>query len=274
MAIPVRMEETRLLERINEALNRIKQNGRLEEIAVKWLGPAGKQAVSEPELEKAYDARAMSRSTVARLLARGFAVTLLVGVLSLVLGFVAAIPLGAALNRSKGVLYLPVRGVVDFIRGTPVLVQLFFVHFGLPYIGITFQPMTSAIVTLAVNAAAYMAEVVRAGLMSVRPGQRLAGRALGLSRWQVFRLVVWPQAFRIAMPPLMNSVVALIKDTALVGIISVPEVLTTARSITATTFNPIYYFIVAAMFFIVTFPLMTLAGGLERRLKQRGFAND
>jgi ABC-type amino acid transport system permease subunit len=112
-------------------------------------------------------------------------------------------------------------------------------------------------------------------LMSVPPGQALAARALGLSHWQRFRHVIWPQAFRIAVPPLMNSVVALVKDTALVAIISIPEVIREAQSIISITFEPSkYYFITAVLFFAVTFPLMKTAGILERRIKRRGFAND
>jgi ABC-type amino acid transport system permease subunit len=155
-----------------------------------------------------------------------------------------------------------------------VLLQLFFVYFGLQQWGVSLTPLTAAILTLTVNSAAYMAEVVRSGLMSVDHGQKLAGRALGLSRLQVFRHIVWPQAFRIAIPPLMNSVVALIKDTALVGVIAVPEVLQVARNLVSNTFNPIYYVIVAIMFFAVTFPLMKLAGRLERKIREKGFAHD
>jgi polar amino acid transport system permease protein len=91
----------------------------------------------------------------------------------------------------------------------------------------------------------------------------------------VFFDIVWPQAFRIALPPLMNSVVALIKDTALVSVITVSEVIRQAQSIISVTFNPAkYYLIVAVMFFVVTFPLMKLSGKLERKIRERGFAND
>jgi ABC-type amino acid transport system permease subunit len=167
------------------------------------------------------------------------------------------------------------RAFNDFIRGTPVLIQLFFVYFGSGQIGLNLSPITAAVVTLTINASAYMAEVVRSGLMSVDPGQSLAARALGLTRVQTFTSVVWPQAFRIAMPPLMNSVVALLKDTALISVISVGEVVREAQAIISVTFNPMkYYLIVAVMFFIVAFPLMKLADRLERTIRRRGFAHD
>ncbi|MFP4106762.1 MAG: ABC transporter substrate-binding protein/permease, partial [Phycisphaerae bacterium] len=220
MAIPVRKEDDRLLQEINEALTEIKQSGRLEEIAVKWLGPAGKQAVLEPEGSAAgqYEGGKMTAGTVARMLLKAFGLTLFIGVSSLLIGFLLAVPAGAVLNHPLkpdflGSIHFLVRCIVDFIRGTPVIVQLFFVYFGLPYVGITLDPIPAAVLTLSINAMAYMAEVVRSGLMSVDRGQKLAGRALGFTKLQTFRLVVWPQAFRIALPPLMNSVVALIKDT-------------------------------------------------------------
>jgi ABC-type amino acid transport system permease subunit len=108
--------------------------------------------------------------------------------------------------------------------------------------------------------------------MSVPDGQSLAARALGLNTFQTFRFVVWPQAFRIALPPLMNSVVALTKDTALISVIAVAEVIREAQSIISVTYDPMtYYFIVAVMFFVVTFPLMKMADRLERRIAARGY---
>ncbi len=217
----------------------------------------------------------IAHSTIVRKLAKGFGITLLVAAASLAIGFFLAVPVGVLLNRNRGAAYYAARSVVDFIRGTPVLVQLYFVYFGSPVLGLDIHPITSAVATLSINSMSYMSEVVRSGLMSVDRGQMLAGRALGLTRWGVFRRIVWPQAFRIAIPPLMNSVVALIKDTALISIISVTEVVHQAQSLISITYEPMkYYFIVAVMFFVVTFPLMKLAGRLEERIRQKGFAHD
>jgi polar amino acid transport system permease protein len=215
----------------------------------------------------------MATDVIAWKLARGFGVTLLVAALSIAIGLVIAIPVGVLLNRRRGILYYTLRSIDDFIRAPPLLIQLFFVYFGAPQIGIKLEPIQAAVVALGINAAAYMAEVVRAGLMAVPPGQQLAGRALGLTPLQVFRLVVWPQAFRVSLPPLMNSIVALAKDTALISVIAVGEVIREAQSIISVTYNPLkYYFIAAAMFFVVTFPLMKLADRLEQRMAARGFS--
>jgi glutamine transport system permease protein len=111
--------------------------------------------------------------------------------------------------------------------------------------------------------------------MSVDPGQKHAGRALGLCRLDIFRFVIWPQAFRIAIPPLGNSAVALLKDTALISVISVGEVVREAQSIISVTFNPmLYYIIIAALFFIFTYPLMRFTASWEKILKKRGFMHD
>lgn len=269
MAIPVTKDNPELLVQINGALDNMRTSGELNTLFDKWFGLIEEPA---PVDEKA---PGIKTSTVVYLLGRGFAITLFVAAASLLLGFILAIPMGIVLNSQRLTWRWVLRAFNDFIRGTPVLIQLFFVYFGLGQIGLGLSPITAAIITLTINSSAYMAEVVRSGLMSVDPGQTLAARALGLTKIQTFTSVVWPQAFRIAMPPLMNSVVALLKDTALISVISVGEVVREAQSIISVTFNPMkYYFIVAVMFFIVAFPLMKLADRLERRIRERGFVHD
>lgn len=266
IGIPIIKSRPALLSKINTALKTMRKTGRFDKIHDKYFGLGNDFGNGKGQL---------ASSTIAKKLAYGFFITMSVAAASLLIGFILAIPGGVILNRRNGLAFFVVRTTVDFIRGTPVLIQLFFVYFGAPQIGILLSPMASAIFTLSINAGAYMSEVVRSGLMSVDPGQETAARALGLSRWHVFRHVVWPQAFRIAIPPLMNSVVALTKDTALISIISVGEVIREAQSIISITFNPIrFYLIVAIMFFVVTFPLMKIAGRLEERLRKKGYAND
>nr|MBC8378890.1 ABC transporter substrate-binding protein/permease [Planctomycetota bacterium] len=265
IAIPVRPEATELLAKIDHALESMRSDGTLDRIHDKYfsLGASG----------EGLQTGAMSGAVIAKKLLGGFAVTLMVAAASILIGFVLAVPCGLLLIHKQGMLLIPhliIRTVVDFLRGTPVLIQLLFVWMGL---GLT--PYPAAILTLGINATAYMAEVIRAGLMSVDPGQARAAQALGLTKRQRFVYVIWPQAFRIAIPPLMNSVVALTKDTALIAIISIPEVIRQAQSIISVTFNPgKYYFITAVLFFAVTFPLMKFAGRLEARIKRKGFTHD
>lgn len=268
MGIPVTLGNAELLDRINQALETLEKSGFMADLHRKWFGPA---AADNVEVRSSM----MSNRTIAMMLLAGFGVSIGIAGLSLLCGFLLAVPAGVVLNGKPSPLVLIVRTTVDFVRGTPVLIQLFFVYFGAPQIGLTISPVTSAIITLSINAAAYMAEVVRSGLMAVPPGQKLAARALGLGRFQVFRFVVWPQAFRIAIPALVNSAVALLKDTALVSVISVAEVVRQAQSIISVTYNPMkFYFIVALMFFMFTYPLMKFAGRWEKALKERGYADD
>jgi His/Glu/Gln/Arg/opine family amino acid ABC transporter permease subunit len=265
IAIPVRLEETELLIAINDALDAMREDGTLQRIHNRYFQLT---ETSEIELQNQ-----ISAGVITKKLLQGFAVTLAVAAASILMGFFLSIPCGLLLIHKKGFFLIPhliARTIVDFLRGTPVLIQLLFVWMGL---GLT--PYPAAVITLGINAMAYMAEVIRAGLMSVDPGQTRAAQALGLTRRQRFIYVIWPQAFRIAIPPLMNSVVALTKDTALIAVISIPEVIRQAQSIISITFNPTkYYFITAVLFFAVTFPLMKLAGRLEARIKRKGFAHD
>ncbi len=265
IAIPVRSEDKILLSKINTALMKIKEDGTLQEIYNKYFGVGQVQSGEQNDT--------MSNRVIIGKLLRGFAITIVIALISIFIGFMLAVPCGILLTYRKGVLAVPsmiFRTIVDFIRGTPILIQLLFV-----WMGMGLSPYIAAVTTLGINTMAYMAEVIRAGLMSVEPGQARAAQALGLSRIQSFRFVIWPQAFRIAVPPLMNSVVALTKDTALISIISIPEVIREAQSIISVTFEPgKYYFITAVLFFIVTFPLMKLAGRLEKRIKQKGYVYD
>jgi polar amino acid transport system substrate-binding protein len=264
IGIAVRKEMPELLTQVNQALAGMEADGTLGKIHNRYFGLSGTQAAAPGR---------MPISVIALKLLKGFAVSLGVAAAAIALGFVLAIPCGLVLANPKGpwaILYFPVRLIVDVLRGTPVLIQLLFV-----WLGLGLSPFPAAILTLGICSMAYMAEVIRSGLMSVNPGQNIAARALGLSAVDRFRFVVWPQAFRIAIPPLMNSVVALIKDTALISIISIPELIREAQSIISVTFKPqIYYPIAGLLFFMVTFPLMKLAGRLEKSIQAKGFSND
>lgn len=265
IAIPVRKESAKLLKQINRAVIGMKSDGTLKEIYQKYFGLNSATAVSGGE--------GMTFSVIASKLLKGFGVTLLIAFMAIALGFIMAVPTGLLLVHDQGIWFIPsklTRMFVDFIRGTPVLIQLLFV-----WLGLGFKAFPAAVSTLGVCAMCYMAEAVRSGLISVPPGQALAARALGLSPIDRFRFIIWPQAFRIALPSLMNSVVALIKDTALISVISIPELIREAQSIISVTFDPQKYYLIAAlMFFAVTFPLMKISGRIEKAIQAKGFKDD
>jgi polar amino acid transport system substrate-binding protein len=265
IGIAVRKDTPKLLQEINKALAAMEADGTMQRIHQQYFGLSKTAAAN--------NLGSMKTSVIITKLLKGFAVSLSIAFASILLGFLLALPCGLLLTFQRGTLkfaHFVVRAVVDFIRGTPVLIQLLFV-----WLGLGLAPFPAAILTLGVCAMAYMAEVIRAGLMSVDPGQDLAARALGLSPVDRFRFVIWPQAFRIAIPPLMNCVVALLKDTALVSIISIPELIREAQSIISVTFQPrLYYLLAGLLFFLVTFPLMKFSARLEKRIQAKGFHHD
>lgn len=263
MGIPVAKENQQLLLQINKTIKQLKKEGFFSDLHKKWFG-ADRQSSSVDT--------GLSTLVVIKKLGKGFSITLYVAFVSILIGFILSIPSGIILNHKKTIFYLILRSFNDFIRGTPLLIQLFFIYFGAPQIGFVLSPIQAAIFTLSINSSAYMAEVIRSGLMAVNHGQILAGRSLGFNKIQVFQFIVWPQAFRIALPPLMNSVIALMKDTALIAVISVGEVIRETQSLISITYDPIkYYLIVGILFFIITFPLMKVSTNIEKRLKQKGF---
>ena len=135
---------------------------------------------------------------------------------------------------------------VSAMRGTPLLVQVFIVYYGLPSIGIEFSPMTAGILALTLNVSAYMSETLRGSIASVTQGQWLAGTSLGLTRRQTLRYVIAPQALRAAVPSLSNSLISLIKDTSLVSVIAVTELTLATKELISTTFQPFPLYMAAA----------------------------
>jgi len=151
-------------------------------------------------------------------------------------------------------------------RGTPLLVQLLIIYTGLPLFGVRFSVLEAALLGLSLNEAAYLSEIVRSGVMSVQKGQTEAARSLGLRRMQVFRLVVWPQALRIIIPPLGNSVNGLLKTTSITSVISMEELLRRTQILIQERFLVLELFTVAALYYL----LMTTAWDVvQRRLEAR-----
>jgi polar amino acid transport system permease protein len=172
----------------------------------------------------------------------------------------------------------PLRVIAGFycwiFRGTPLLVQLLIIYTGLPLFGIRFSVWEAALIGLSLNEGAYLSEIVRAGIMAVPKGQREAALALGLHRFQVFRLVTWPQALRVMIPPLGNSVNGLLKTTSVVSVISVDELLRRTQILIQERFLVLELFAVAALYYLVLTSLWEL---VQRRLELRygrGYGNE
>lgn len=186
-------------------------------------------------------------------------------------GSLLAITLGQllALMRlsPRAFLRIPAGIYVDFFRGTPLLIQLFALYFGAPQLGIDIDPMSAGILGLGLNGAAYVAEILRSGIVSVPPGQWQAGRALGMGNVLLLRRVVLPQAYRVAVPPLAGTLVSLLKDTSLVSTITVVELTRQAQTAIGSSYRAVeLYGAAALLYFALTFPLLKLADRMERNL--------
>ncbi|WP_180970047.1 amino acid ABC transporter permease [Deinococcus planocerae] len=200
-------------------------------------------------------------------LIQGAGITLAFALAAMVLG----LPLGflVALARlSRFALLRWLTGLyVSFIRGTPLLVQIFVIYYGLPSFGITLNPVVGGVLALTLNAGAYLSETIRASILSVGRGQREAAYSLGLTGAQTMRLIVLPQALRVAAPSLGNSLIGLVKDTSLVSVITVVELLRSAQLVIARTFEPFGPYIMAALlYWAISGVLEAVQRRVERRL--------
>ena len=202
-------------------------------------------------------------------LGRGALMTIQISICSMLLAIVVGFFL--AIVRIYGA--LPVAALsrlyIEIVRGTPLLIQLYFIFYGLPSIGITLEPFTAGIVALGLNYAAFEAENYRAGILSVHQGQMEAARALGMTHWQGLRHVVIPQAFHVILPPVTNDFISLLKDSSLVSVITIID-LTFAYNLLSTTYYN--YFgvgiMVAVIYLLMGLPFVQLARWAERRLRK------
>lgn len=191
--------------------------------------------------------------------------TIVSGLLGVACGVLAAV---SKLSR-----FAPLRLAASFyiwaIRGTPLLVQVLFVFLALPMLvpSLQLSDFNSAALALAFNVGAYNAEAIRAGILAVPRGQAEASRSLGLSPLQTFRHVIFPQSFKIALPPLVNNVVALLKDSSLAYVIGVVELSNVGNRVQAATFQPVPVFIATASIYLVLTTVLTqISGAIEVRL--------
>lgn len=183
-------------------------------------------------------------------------------VIALIIGFFTAIIRISKVRILNGI----ATSYVSIIRGTPLLVQIFVIYYGLPQIGISLDPISSGILALSLNAGAYLSESFRASILAVDNGQMEASLAMGMTYSQSLKRIILPQSMRIAIPTLSNSFIVLIKDTSLVSVITVTELLQMSSLIIARTFEPLtIYLIAAAIYWILITFFTTLLDKLEMR---------
>jgi glutamine transport system permease protein len=187
----------------------------------------------------------------------GAVVTLEITALSVVFGMIGGSLIGIARLSSILPLRWLTRAYVDFFRGTPLLVQIFMIYFGLPALAqsigipLRFDRLFAAVVALSLNSAAYIGEIVRAGIQSIEPGQAEAANSLGMSGVQTMRYIIFPQALRRMIPPLGNEFISLVKDTSLVSVIGFEELLRRGQLIVADTYRAFEIYTAVALVYLV-----------------------
>ncbi|MBU5443199.1 amino acid ABC transporter permease [Paenibacillus sp. MSJ-34] len=196
----------------------------------------------------------------------GAAMTLWLSLLTVIFGFLLGTVL--VLMRLSGV--KPLRWIavayVEFLRGTPLMVQLFIIYFGLTSFGIELPKFTSGVIALSMNSAAYLAEILRAGIQGVDKGQTEAARSLGMSHAMTMRYIVFPQALRNVLPAIGNEFIVVIKESSIVSLIGVSDIMYNAEIVRGSTFEGMKPLVLAAiLYFILTFTLSKLFGVAERR---------
>ena len=204
-----------------------------------------------------------------KLLVPGICVTIPLTAISFTIGLVIAL-LTALVQVAdlKGLKQLA-RFYVWIIRGTPMIVQLFVVYFGLPSIGITLAAFPSAVIVFSLSVGAYCSETIRAAIESIPKGQLEAGYCVGLTFWQTMRRIIIPQAFITAFPPLSNSLIGLVKDTSLAYSVAIVEILATAQRIAARTYDYFWLYLEAGLIYLIFCTVLTrLQRVLERYLER------
>ncbi|CAN7770595.1 amino acid ABC transporter permease [Variovorax sp. LjRoot84] len=201
------------------------------------------------------------------LLGTGLLMTLKISSLAMLIGLVLGGVLGlASMSRFAPARWF-VRAYVDFIRGTPLLIQIFLVYFALPVIGVNLPEFWAGVIALSLNAAGFLAEIFRAGLGSIEKGQAEAARSIGLRHHQILFHVLLPQSLRSVVPPATNELITLVKGSALLSVISVYELTRAGQAVIAVHFAPFEIFVLIALYYYLTVSsLAWLSRWLERKL--------
>ncbi|WP_149095080.1 ABC transporter substrate-binding protein/permease [Paenibacillus terrae] len=261
-AVGIRKGNTELLASVNKTLARLKADGSIEKFSTEASAlSADRQASSHNIVDIFWKYRSFYVT--------GIGYTLLLSALGVLFGFI--IGLIISLLRMSGVRIIEWLGTayVEVLRGTPMLVQLMIIHYGVALtLGVNFTPLQSGIITLSLNSSAYLAEIFRAGIQAVDRGQMEAARSLGMGRGKAMRHVILPQAFKSVLPAIGNEFITIIKESSIISTIGMVDIMYQAQVIKNITYEGLSPFVIAAaIYFVMTFSLSKLLGLWERKLR-------
>ena len=210
-----------------------------------------------------------------KILLPGLTMTIPLTVISFAIAMVIAVAVAMVQFAKVPVLRQICRFYIWVIRGTPLLVQLYVIFYGLPKLGVILDPFPSAIIVFSINEGAYCAETMRAALESVPGGQMEAGYCVGMNYLQIMRRIVLPQAFRTAFPPLSNSLISMVKDTSLAANITVMEMFMATQRIVARTYEPLVLYMEVGLIYLLFCTVLTrLQRAGEKRLNASGYRKE
>ena len=203
------------------------------------------------------------------ILKAGLYFTIPLTLITFVLGIILAFFIAIARLSSVKLLVTIAKFYVWIFRGTPLLVQIFILFYGLPSIGITLDPFSAAVIGFTLNKGAYSSEIIRAAILSIPKGQWEAAYSIGMTKRQAMRRIILPQAIRVSIPPLGNSFISLVKDTSLAATITVTELFQKGQQIAAATYEPLWLYIeVAFIYLLFSTVLSYLQTLLENRFER------
>lgn len=283
-----------LRDKINQVLQKLAQTGKLREILDRWKLWNYKMALLLNDVTEnntpasAYEDYINSQKkttplyeevykyiSFAPLLAQGALMTLELTICAMLLAIFLGLIIAVIRVYAPGPISALAVLYIELIRGTPLLIQLYFIFYALPHISVKISPFLSAVIGLGLNYAAYEAENYRAGIFSVSKGQMEAALSLGMKRRQALRLVVLPQAFRLVIPPVTNDFISLLKDSSLVSVITLVELTKIYGQLTSTYYNFIPMgIIVAGIYLLLGMPFVKLSKYFEKRLSVEKFTGN
>ena len=224
---------------------------------------------TDPErAQKLFD---IAKSSLQPMLEGAILNTIPLTIISFICGLILAVLTALARISHVRVFQIIARVYVSAIRGTPLLVQLFIIFYGLPNLGVTLDPFISAVIGFSLSVGAYASEIIRAAILSIPKGQWEAGYSIGMSYTQALRRIILPQAAKVSIPPLSNTFISLVKDTSLASLVLVTEMFRRAQEIASTNYEFLLVYSEAALlYWVICFFLSVLQGFMERRLDRYG----
>lgn len=261
IGIPVEPGNKVLLSKINQSIARIRASPYYEELKLKYFGNHRSSPNSQTTRWR----------HVVGLIARATWNTVLISFEGILIGCLAALILAGLVIGLPKPFSRIVSFYIDFIRSTPFMVQLFAIYFGLPALSITLSPWSSGVIAIAIHSSAYLSEIIKIAYQSVPTQQHYASKTLGIGDRDSLRFIIWPQMLPVMVAPSLNTVVAMIKDSAIVSVISVHELMMQTQELISATFQPMeFYLLAAAVYFCLTYPILIAGKRLELGFKKKG----